>query len=959
MRGAAKVCLLAVLLFGVASTAHAAGPRWVAGSPWWNYGQPMSWEPGDLTYWLDSGSLSAYVDHDAAVALVDAAANTWNIPSSKVHLSRGGTLAEDVDGSNVYLGSDGPIWPADVDQANHLQVQIAVILDADGTLTDMLRGQDASSPANCRTAAVTETVDLFVQPGRIAHAVLLLNGRCTGPAAEQQLQLHYQLMRAFGRVLGLGWSQTNDNVFTGSPAPTYQQQMHWPIMHPIDIVCGVYTYQCLPQPFTLRDDDISSVNLLYANETALTTATGLSGHLLFPDGRQAAGVNVAIRRSYPFGTYGTDPYEDVSAVSGYAFKGNNGNPVSGPVTGDAAWQGITDESYAGFWIAKSVPIVNDFFFMNFTIEPQRINPLYVRGFQVGPYGIGSVDPPAGIPPATEFYFVAQGGLAETGPLQNTAATHPCSASSDADESAPARLNETGEWKSRFCSYGQSSWTVFPVRAGRSLTVEVSALDESGAVSGNKAMPVIGLWHAADPSGANPSIAAAPSAFNARLHGMTQMRASIETTELVRLGLSDERGDGRPDFGYSARVFYADTVEPATLPAGGGAVQIFGTGFQPGNTVAVNGVLATVTRVTSTEIDAVVHPAVLPESGADVTVTDLRTGASATIANALFGGPARAYRLQVLKAPAGTSPLGVPSALKLRLLDSSGVAVAHSAVALSVRAGAALFASCLDTMCVLITDAAGVVQETVSATSAGPVTLEAVGEAGASLLVSFVATAPVRAIQPLRPIQYVAARSGAPLLAQVTLLENGGPVLGVAVHWNSPGRAVQTLASEAISDASGAAGVPLLATLTGGESLHLNACAWTETPLAVCTTVPLLGVAMPDLRISNVSGDLPPPGTATSGTAAVSFRVTDRDGHGVAGAEVEVHQALWAQEPPCPSTGRCPTPPFYGSSVDSVVSDSDGRCTVAPLQSHAAAAVLQITATAGTDGTASLTLALSP
>ena len=76
--------------------------------------------------------------------------------------------------------------------------------------------------------------------------------------------MQYQVMRAFGRILGLGWSQTNDNVFTGSPAATPQQAANWPIMHPIDVICGPYTYQCLPNPFTLRTDDISGMALLYS-----------------------------------------------------------------------------------------------------------------------------------------------------------------------------------------------------------------------------------------------------------------------------------------------------------------------------------------------------------------------------------------------------------------------------------------------------------------------------------------------------------------------------------------------------------------------------------------------------------------------------------------------------------------------------------------------------------------------
>ena len=111
--------------------------------------------------------------------------------------------------------SSGPVFPADVRARNYAAIQIAVIYDSDGSVTDMLLGGGASEPAECRQNAVTESVDSIVPAGLIQHAILVLNGRCTGPAPQQQLQMQYQLERAFGRVLGVGWSQTNDNVFTG------------------------------------------------------------------------------------------------------------------------------------------------------------------------------------------------------------------------------------------------------------------------------------------------------------------------------------------------------------------------------------------------------------------------------------------------------------------------------------------------------------------------------------------------------------------------------------------------------------------------------------------------------------------------------------------------------------------------------------------------------------------------
>ncbi len=155
------------------------------------------------------------------------------------------------------------MFPADVASTNYAAIQIAVIYDSDGSVTDLLLGGGASEPAECRQNGVTESVDSIVPAGLIQHAILVLNGRCTGPLPQQQSQLEYQLERAFGRILGVGWSQTNDNVFTYATQPTYLQAQHWPIMHPIDIVCGAYTYLCLPQPFTLRDDDVGAISELY------------------------------------------------------------------------------------------------------------------------------------------------------------------------------------------------------------------------------------------------------------------------------------------------------------------------------------------------------------------------------------------------------------------------------------------------------------------------------------------------------------------------------------------------------------------------------------------------------------------------------------------------------------------------------------------------------------------------
>jgi hypothetical protein len=257
--------MLVVLCWFAATTASwAGGPRWVTGPPYFNtFAIPVVWYPNPPLYFTDPGNLSSSVNHAAADALVAAAANVWNVPTASLVLAQGGALDEHVSGANTFLGPSGLIFPADVQSSNSAAKQIAIIYDSDGSITDLLLGNGASDPTSCLQNGVTESVDSIIPMGYIQHAILVLNGRCTGSDPEKQMQLQYQLMRAFGRVLGLGWSQTNDNVFTGSPQATFNQAMNWPVMHPIDIICGPYTYQCMPQPFTLRPDDLSALAQLY------------------------------------------------------------------------------------------------------------------------------------------------------------------------------------------------------------------------------------------------------------------------------------------------------------------------------------------------------------------------------------------------------------------------------------------------------------------------------------------------------------------------------------------------------------------------------------------------------------------------------------------------------------------------------------------------------------------------
>ena len=112
----------------------------------------------------------------------------------------------------------------------------------------------------------------------------------------------------------------------------------------------------------------------------------------------------------------------------------------------------------------------------------------------------------------------------------------------------------------------SAYFLLRAQANRTLSVAVKALDEFGNASEAKSQPVVGVWSASDPQGTSPP-AFTPSSFNSMSFGMTRLDAQVNTSTNVLVGISDLRGDGRPDYHYEARVLYADSLSIATCKRG--------------------------------------------------------------------------------------------------------------------------------------------------------------------------------------------------------------------------------------------------------------------------------------------------------------------------------------------------------------------------------------------------------
>jgi hypothetical protein len=127
-----------------------------------------------------------------------------------------GQLAEDVNGSNVFVNGDGTIaMPADI-MPTAIATPVGIVYDSDGSVTNALLGQGAGDSINCFTGAVFGGLDNFGTNTNFLHALVVMNGNCAQPSAHLP-DVKYRLVRVLGRVLGLDWSQLNLNVITNVP----------------------------------------------------------------------------------------------------------------------------------------------------------------------------------------------------------------------------------------------------------------------------------------------------------------------------------------------------------------------------------------------------------------------------------------------------------------------------------------------------------------------------------------------------------------------------------------------------------------------------------------------------------------------------------------------------------------------------------------------------------------------
>ena len=791
----------AALVLALALLCRAGGPKNVAGSSYFDpsvAGQPLVWPQGTITYFTDLGDLSPILPNASANSFVATAFSQWTaVPTAALAASSGGQLAEDVNGSNVTLNSDGTIsMPADI-QSTATGTPIGVVYDHDGSVTDALIGAGAGGSGQCFSNAVFGGTDNFGSFASYQHALIVINGQCV-LQSSQLTDVEYRLVRVIGSVLGVGWSQLNLNVQTGSPAPTSDDYAGFPVMHFSDSWGCVPITVCDPNPYQLSMDDQAAISRLYPvtaqnqasfpGKQAFSSSTArIHGSVYFTDTHGVAtrpmqGVNVVARWINPQTGQPSRRYA-ASSVSGFLFTGNEGNPITG--LDDAAGNPFQDwgsqsQTVEGFFDLAGLQIPSGGS-AQYQLTAEAVDPYWSPG--VGPYSPGPVSPSGSAQTIT--VTVSAGGDVQQNILMRGSAQPLPQASSSWN--SPAELPPGGDWISALGGFGDVVYFLLPAQANRTFSVAVTALDESGRATLLKTQPVIGVWGASDPPGTVPG-AFTPSPFNQLTAGMTRLDAQVLSSGNLIVGISDVRGDGRPDYRYHAQVLYADTVSPARIGVSGGAIKIQGTGFAPGFTSTIGNVVASQLAVSAGQM--ILAAPTFPDGQQNITITDPVSGASTTMMGALTYGAAATDNIVLLYGLNPNTPVGTQATnpVSVRVLAAEGVTpVSGATIGWSTNNGLQLSACGGVSSCSVTSDQNGDAVTWLTPSAAGLATLTATLAPGVyspakSVTTSLNATESASDIGVLTPYLWISqgASLGVPLTARV--LSSGIPRSGAQVNF---------------------------------------------------------------------------------------------------------------------------------------------------------------------------------
>jgi hypothetical protein len=943
-----------ILFFAMLS--QAGGPQYVAGTSYFDpavAGTPLVWPQGQIIYFTDQGDLSPILPNASANSLVADAFSQWtSVPTAALTATNGGQMAEDVNGANLVLDSNGAITaPADI-APSATSKPVGIVYDYDGSVTNALVGAGAGDAGQCFSNAVFGGPDNFGEEAAFQHALVVINGQCA-QQSSQLTDVEYRLVRVLGNVLGLGWSQLNLNVVTGHPAATADDRAGFPLMHYTDQLNCVPITLCYASPYQPAMDDVAAVSRLYpvtagnsgnfpGKQVFSSTTARIHGSVWFTDRsgnptQSMQGVNVVARWIDPT-THQPSTRQSASSASGFLFTGNAGNPITGfnDLLGNpySNW-GSNDPSVEGFFDLAGLEFPNGATSAQYQLSVEGLDPVWSEG--VGPYAPYQTAPSGA--PAPIVVTVAPGVDIQQDILMLGSAqpVRPWAASKT--WATPAPVPPAGDWMGSLSGYGDADYFFLSAQANRTFSVAVTTLDENQLATTSKARPLIGIWSLSDPQGTLPP-ALTPGPFNTGMLGTTRLDAQVLSQASFRIGISDVRGDGRPDYRYHARVLYADTVLPSRISVNGGAVTLLGLGFTPGLTVRVGG-----TNVTpmATSASRMVFTVPAQSDGAqDLTITDPATGAYSTMTGALQFGASSTDNLVLVQKTNPPTPVGTQAAqpVVVQVVASDNITpVSGATIGWSATNGAALSACGGASSCTAITDDSGLASTWATPTAVGTATITATLAPGAfstpkSVSAPLSATSSSSDINVLTPKVWIPQGANLSFPVTARVVSNGIPQSGATVNFAVLLGSATLSAGSAQTNSSGYASVNV--TLSQfSTNLQVNACVGPGN--APCQASYAFPVPAAQLQLMPVAGEAQ---AITLGQAfqPLTLQVTDSSSppNPVLGASVAFQVTVLRPAGNSPLTGpgdggpgNPAMPIILSVTQTTVLSDGNGLASIVP------------------------------
>jgi hypothetical protein len=942
---ALRIIGVSVFLACSVASCRAGGPAFVAGSGYnaGVEGQALIWASGSVEYFTDQGNLSPILSGVQADAFVANAFSVWTTVSDvALTASQAGHLAEDVNGSNIETNGFGVVTaPADI-TSSATSTPLGIIYDYDGTVTDAILGEGAGDLDDCFTNAVYGGPDNFAAAGSLAHALVVINGICAA-ASAQLPDVQYRLIRVLGRTIGLGWSQANLNVLTQKPPPAAADYAGFPVMHFADPISCVPITICYPNPGVPAMDDTDSLARLYPAISNPQAAGRIYGSVYFTDGSGNAvqpmqGVNVVARLMVS----GEPSRQYVAtAVSGFSFCGNAGNIIDGYVDADGLlfnrW-GSDDTTLEGFFDLGQLMIPSGQTIAEYQLSVEALDPDWSMG--VESYAPNQVTPSGAFAPVV--VTVTNGSNAERDILMlqdEVAEQHPGSGSTYAN---PVALPQGGAWGSWISGYVSTDFFQFAAQANRTASIVVTALDEAGAPTENKLLPVIGIWELSDETG-NPAPASTPSAFNTTIFAMTRLDAQFSTTETFRLAVADFRGDGRPDYFYQASLLYSDTVTPARLSLAGGITTLRGLGFSPALQVSFgSGNTGAVLSATASQIQ-VAAPAGSADGVATIEVLNTATGAFSQMIGALTYGASATDLLLLLQGAEPSTAVGAQAAnpIRVRAVAADGVTPVNGATIAWNSANGLEFSVCNGaTFCSVLSDEEGESSSWVTPKVTGPSTIT-ISLAPASYSppqsqqATVVGTSTALDLAAVSPTRWIGQGASVVVPLTVQALDLGAPKANVTVNFVLTKGAASLSAGSATTNGTGFATVTA-SIANQNSNVQVTACVAPNN--APCQTFTLFSTPAALLTLQTVSGSSQFVTTGQTFQPLV-MRVTDGSlaENPVMGVNVAFATTL----------SRLGLDPIIlGALQTQIASAQDGTASIVPSAENVGPCAVFITATAG-------------